>query len=148
MEEVPDSVLPEAEEEPLRTSPTYPLSPEVQEQVPVQAESSRSIEGNAEIMEMLKTMKKEMEERELKWERQQRIKEEFMEATARRNEQIWEENWRIREEEHKEELKKQEEKMMGRIQTCMQAFYNNQFKRDAELLNIMKEKEREMENKC
>ena len=146
MEEVPDSVLPKAEEEPLRTSPTYPLPPEVQEQVPVQAEASRSREGNDEIMEMLKAMKKEMEERELKWERQQRIKEEFMEATARRKKQIWEENWRIREEKHKEELKKQEEKIMGRIQTCMQAFYNNQFKRDAELLNIMKEKEREMEN--
>ena len=69
-----------------------------------------------------------------------------MEATARRKEQIWEENWRIREEEHKEELKRQEEKMMGRMQTCMQAFYNNQFKRDVELLNLMKEKEKEMEN--
>ena len=63
MEEMPDSILPEAEKEPLRISPTYPLSPEVQERVPVQAETSRSIEGNAEIMEMLKTMKKEMEER-------------------------------------------------------------------------------------
>ena len=31
MEEVPDSVLPEAKEEPLRTSPTYPLFLEVQE---------------------------------------------------------------------------------------------------------------------
>ena len=41
---------------------------------------------------MLKTMKKEMEERELKWEQQQRIKEEFVEATARRKKQIWEEN--------------------------------------------------------
>ena len=143
---MPDNILPEAEEEPLRISQTYPLSTEVQEQVPVQAETSRSIEGNAEIMEMLKTMKKEMEERELKWEQQQRIREEFVEAIARRKEQIWEENWRIREEEHKEELKRQEEKMMGRIQTCMQAFYNNQFKRDAELLNIMKEKEKEMEN--
>ena len=58
-------------------------------------------------MEMLKTMKKEMEERELKWEKQQRIREEFVKATSRRNEQLWEENWRIREEEHKEELKKQ-----------------------------------------
>ena len=37
MEEVPDSILPEAEEEHFRTSPTYPLSPEVQEQIPVQA---------------------------------------------------------------------------------------------------------------
>ena len=146
VEVMPDSIFPEAEEEPLRISPTYPLSPEVREQVPVQAETSKSIEGNAEIMEMLKTMKKEMEERELKWEQQQRIREEFVEATARRKEQIWEENWRRREEEHKEELKRQEEKMMGRIQTCMQAFYNNQFKRDAELLNIMKEKEKEMEN--
>ena len=46
----------------------------------------------------------------------------------------------------KEELKRQAKKMMGRMQTCMQAFYNNQFKRDAELLNIMKEKEKEMES--
>ena len=97
-------------------------------------------------MDMLKTMKKQMEERELQWERQQKIREEFVEATARRKEQIWEENWRLREEEHKEELKRQEKKMMDRIQTCMQAFYNNQFRRDTEMLNIMKEKEKEMEN--
>ena len=53
MEEMPDSILPEAEKEPLRTSPTYPLSLEVQEQIPVQAEASRSREGNAEIMEIV-----------------------------------------------------------------------------------------------
>ena len=35
---------------------------------------------------------------------------------------------------------------MGIIKTSMQAFYNNQFKRDAELLNIIKKKEIEMEN--
>ena len=145
MEEVQDSVLPEAEEKPLRVSPTYPLFQEVQEQVPAQAEGSRSREENTEIMGMLRAIKREMEERELKWERQQRIKEEFMEAAARRKEHIWEENWRIR-EEHKEELKKQEENIMGRIKTSMQAFYNNQFKRDAELLNIMKQKKIEMEN--
>ena len=112
----------------------------------MQAEGSRSREGNTEIMEMLKAMKRDMEERELKWERQQQIKEEFMEANARRKEQIWEENWKIREEEHKEELKKQEERMMERIKTSMQAFYNNQFKIDADLLNILKKKEAEMEN--
>ena len=69
MEEVPDRVLSEAEEEPLRVSPTYPVFPEVQEQVPAQAEGSRNREGNSEIMEMLRAMKREMEERELKWER-------------------------------------------------------------------------------
>ena len=35
---------------------------------------------------------------------------------------------------------------MRKIQTCMQSFYNNQFKRDIEFLNIMKEKEKKMEN--
>ena len=120
IEKVLDSIFPEAEEEePLRVSPTYPSFPEVQEQVPAQAERSRSREGNTEIMEMLREMKIEMEERELKWERQQQIKEEFMEAATRRKEQIWEENWRIREEEHKEELKKQEEKMMEKMKTSM-----------------------------
>ena len=90
MEEVPYSILLETEEEPLRTSQTYPLFLEVQEQVPVQAEASGSKEGNYEIIEMLRAMKKEMEERELKWERKQHIKEEFMEATAIRKEKIWE----------------------------------------------------------
>ena len=147
IEEVLDIFFSEAEEEePLRVSPTYPSFPEVQEQEPTQGEGSRSRQGNTEIMEMLREMKREMEEREVKWKRQQQIKEEFMEAAARRKEKIWEENWRIREEEHKEELKKQEEKMMDKIKTSMQAFYNNQFKRDADLLNILKQKETEMEN--
>ena len=90
---MPHSILPEAEEEePFRVSPTHPSFLEVQEQFHAQAEGSRSREGNTAIMEMLRTMKREMEERELKWERQQQIKEEFMEAIARRKEQIWEEN--------------------------------------------------------
>ena len=60
--------------------------------MPAQAEGFRNREGNTEIMEMLREMKREMEERELKWERRQHIKKEFMEAAARRKEQIWEEN--------------------------------------------------------
>ena len=47
IEEVLDNIFLEAgEEEPLRVSPTYPLFPEVHEQVPAQAEGSRSREGN------------------------------------------------------------------------------------------------------
>ena len=88
-EEVPDSILLEAEEEEfLRLSPTYPSFPEVHEQMSAQAERFWSREGNNEIMEMFREMKKEMEERELKWERQQQIKEEFIEAAARRKEKI------------------------------------------------------------
>ena len=55
-------------------------------------------------MEMLISMKREMEEREQKWERQQQIREDFLEAVARKKEQMWEQNWKLREEEWKEEL--------------------------------------------
>ena len=91
---MPDNTFSEAEEEeePFRVSPTHPSFPEVQEQLHAQAEGSRSRKGNTKIMKLLRTMKREMEERELKWERQQHIKEEFMEAAARRNEHIREEN--------------------------------------------------------
>ena len=82
---MPDKTIPEmTEEEPTRVSPITHSFPEVQEQLSAQAEGSRSREGNTEIMEMLKVMKREMEERKLKWERQQQIKEEFMEAAVRR----------------------------------------------------------------
>ena len=49
-------------------------------------ESSRRNEGTVEIMDMLRSMKKEMEEREKKWERQQQIREEFLEADFKRKE--------------------------------------------------------------
>ena len=42
------------------------------------AESSRRNEGTTEIMEMLISMKKEIEDRKKKWERQQLIREEFL----------------------------------------------------------------------
>ena len=52
------------EEEPARLSPILHSFPEVQEQLPMQAEGSRSRGDNEEIMEMLRSMKREMEERE------------------------------------------------------------------------------------
>ena len=89
-------------------------------------------------------MKREMEEREQKWERRQNIKD-FLEAAARKEEHMWEKNWKLREEEWKEELQRREEKMLRQMNAKMEAFYNNQFKRDADLLNILKKKEAENE---
>ena len=37
--------------------------------------------------------------------------------------------------------------MFGKMNAKMEAFYNNQFKRDADLLNILKKKEAENESK-
>ena len=58
-------------------SPLSHSYPEVQEHLPEQAEGSRRREENAEIIEMLRSMKKDMEESEQKWERQQHIRENF-----------------------------------------------------------------------
>ena len=49
-------------------------------------ESSKRNARKDEILEMLITMKKEMEEREDKWEKRQQIREEFLEAEFRRKE--------------------------------------------------------------
>ena len=146
MEAIPEDIHPAvAKEEHFRMSPLSHSYPEVQEHLPKQAEGSRRREENGEIIEMLRSMKKGMEEREHKWERQQQIREKILEAEARRKEQMWEQNYRQREEEWKEELKRKEEKMMEKMKANLEAFYNNQFKRDAELLNILRKIEAEME---
>ena len=51
---------------------------DMRENFPEPVESSIRNEGNAKIMEMLISMKKDMKDREKKWERQQQIKEEFL----------------------------------------------------------------------
>ena len=89
MEEVLEDIHPAiAGETHFRMSRISYSYPEVPEQLPLQAEGSRSREDNIEIMEMLRSMKREMEEREKKWERQQQIREDFLEAAARKKEQM------------------------------------------------------------
>ena len=50
-------------------------------------ESSRGSQGNNQIMEMLSSIQKSMEEREGKWSLQQKIKEEVYEAELKRRDQ-------------------------------------------------------------
>ena len=76
----------EEEEMQCRMSPLSPSYLDMRENFPKHAESSKRNEGNVEIMEMLISMKKDMEDRE-KWERQQHIKEEFLEDDFKRKEQ-------------------------------------------------------------
>ena len=66
-------------------------------------------------MEMLVSMKKEMEEREKRWELQQKIREEFLEADFRRREQRWEQMLKQRDEEWKEEIERRERELMHRL---------------------------------
>ena len=52
-------------------SPLSLPGPEMREDFPKLAESSRKGAENIEIMEMLRSIKKDMEEREQKWEKHQ-----------------------------------------------------------------------------
>ena len=58
-----------------RRSPFIHSPPDVREIFSEPAECSKSSQGNAEIMEMLVSLKKKMEEREKRWERQQKIRD-------------------------------------------------------------------------
>ena len=72
-------------------------------------ESSRGAEGNNQIMEMLSSIKKSMEEREGKWSLQQKFREEVYEAKLKRRDQQWEEELNRREEVYEEELKRKDQ---------------------------------------
>ena len=68
LEKVP---LAEDEEMQGRMSPLLHSCPNERENFPEHSESSKRNEGTTKIMEMLVLMRKEMEEREKKWERRQ-----------------------------------------------------------------------------
>ena len=61
-------------------------------------ESSRGAQENNQIMEMLISMQKSMEEREKKWSLQQQFREEVYEAELRRRDKQWEEEMNRNEE--------------------------------------------------
>ena len=61
----------EEEELPFRMSPLSHSGPDLRENFTEPAESSRRNVGKDEILEMLISMKKEMKEREDKWEKHQ-----------------------------------------------------------------------------
>ena len=69
---IPEDIHPAvAKEAHFRMSQLSHSYPEVQEHLPKQAKGSMRREENVEIIEMLRSMKKDMEEIEQKWERQQ-----------------------------------------------------------------------------
>ena len=81
MKQIPDEgQLPGEDEVQSRRSPLIHSPPDVRENFFEPVECSKSNQANKEIMEMLVSMKKEMEEREKRWEQQQKIEEEFSEG--------------------------------------------------------------------
>ena len=116
MRQIPEeSQLPTEEEMQNRRSPIIHSPHNVRETSSEPAEWSRSNQGNSKIMEMLVLMKKEMEEREKRWEQQQKIREEFLEANFIKREQQWEQMRKQRDEEWKEEIERRERALMQRL---------------------------------
>ena len=142
----PEQTPPTKEEEMhCRMIPLSHSYPNMRDNFPKPSESSRRNEGTAEIMDMLRTMKKEMEEREKKWERQQQIREEFLKADFKRKEQQWEQYLKQKEEKWKEGMKIRKRELQEKMKASFEAFYNNQFNRYAELRTILRKRDAEME---
>ena len=72
-------------------------------------ESSRGAQENNQIMEMLISIQKSMEEREKKWSLQQKFREEMYEVELKRRDQQWEEELNRREEVYEAELKRKDQ---------------------------------------
>ena len=96
-------------------------------------------------MEMLESMWQEMEEREKRWELHQKKREEFLEANFKRNEQQWEIILKQRDDEWKEEMERRERGLMKRLNTTIKSFYDEQLKRDEEVLSFLEKREERME---
>ena len=79
-------------------------------------ESSRGASENSQIMEMLLSMQKNMEERDKKWSHQQQFREETYEAELKRRYQQWEEELQRREEMFEAELRGKEKKWKREIE--------------------------------
>ena len=75
-----------------------------------QGESSRGAQENNQIMEMLISMQKSMEEREKRWSIQQQFREEVYEAKLRRRDKQWEDEMNKKEEMYEAELKRREKR--------------------------------------
>ena len=71
--------------------------------------SSRGAKENNQIMEMLISMQKSMEEREEKWSLQQKFREDVYEAELKRRDQQWEEELNRREELYEAKLKRKDQ---------------------------------------
>ena len=93
-------------------------------------ESSRGASENNQIMEMLLSMQKGMEERDKKWNLQQQFREETYEVELKRRDQQWEEELQRREEMFEAELRRKEKKWEEEMS-----------KKEEQLKNVMEHKE-------
>ena len=107
-------------------------------------ESSRGAQENNQIMEMLSSIQKSMEEKERKWSLQQNFREEVYEAELKRRDQQWEEELNRREEVYEAELKRKDqqwEEEMSRREEQMKKILEHQ---EEKIKKEMKERDQDL----
>ena len=100
----------------------------------------------------------ELRKKEQKFEKELQRRENRFEAESRRREQEWEEKLKKKEEqmkgllkqqgeEFKKEMKERDRDLLQELKLSHEAFYNNQFEHDSQLLTLIKEKETEQDTR-
>ena len=107
-------------------------------------ESSRGAQENNQIMEMLLSMQKSMEEREEKWSIQQKFREEVYEAELKRIDQQWEEELNKKEEVYKAELMRKEQKWEEEMSKRKERFKKSLEHQEEKFKKEMEERDRDL----
>ena len=104
------------------------------------------------------TYKVELKMRDQQWEEELQRREEKFESELKRREHKWEEELKRREEQMKKvlqqqgedfrkEMEKRDRDLLKKLQLSHEAFYNNQFNRDNQLLGIIEERDAKQEER-
>ena len=102
------------------------------------------------------TYEVELKRRDQQWKEELQRREEKIESELKRREHKWEEQLKRKEERMKEvlhqqgedfrkEMEKRDKDLLKKLQLSHEAFYNNQFNRDNQLLEIVKERDAKQE---
>ena len=126
-------------------SPILIVSPDPRHIHQEQAESSKHHRNNTELMEMLKIMRHEIQERDNHLKMQLQLRDEYMDAELKIRYQNLEEALKLRDEEWKNRWETRERELNEELRAMEDAFLSDQLRRDSKLLKIMKEREDAME---
>ena len=107
-------------------------------------ESSRGAQENSQIMEMLLSMQKSMEEREEKWSTQQKFREDVYEAELKRRDQKREKELNRRDEVYEAELKRKEQRWEEETSRREEQFKNILEHQEEKFKKEMEERDRDL----
>ena len=109
-----------------------------------QGESSRGTQGNNDIIEMLHSMQRKMEEREQRWNVQQQFRDNTYEVELKRRDQQLEDELQRREEKFEAELRRKEQKFEKELQRRENRFEAESKRREQEWEEKLKKKEEQI----